>query len=127
MLIGDCTKAKENCDKVTLWGSGEITREFMYVKDIAKVIVKATSVYNETLPLNIGTGEEIKIKDLANLIADLIEYKSKICWDTTKNDGYRRKCLNNTRMCDIIPNIKLLSIKEGLYRTIRWAKKEDII
>lgn len=83
--------------KVTLWGTGNVTREFLYVEDAAEAVVMATEKYNKPDPVNIGTGIEIRVKDLANTIAKQVGYKGEIVWDTTKPDGQPRRCLDVSR------------------------------
>lgn len=113
-----------NIDEVVLWGSGNATREFMYVKDLAKVMIQVIEVYKDITPLNIGTGIETSIKELAEMVADLIEYRGKIKWDATKPEGYFRKCLCIDRMKKVIPDTSFSTFKDSLNATIDWYKNK---
>lgn len=127
-LIKKVIHAKNNgCNEVTLWGSGKATREFIYVKDLARALVQATILYHDITPLNIGTGIETTIKELAELIAELTGYKGHINWDKTKPEGYMRKCLSNKKMQQILPNTSFLTLREGLEKTINWVNDNNIL
>lgn len=88
---------EQNLSSVTLWGDGSPTREFLYVEDAAEGIVLATERYDKPEPVNLGSGEEIKIKDLADLIKRLTGYQGAIIWDTTKPNGQPRRLLDVSR------------------------------
>jgi GDP-L-fucose synthase len=97
-MIRKFKEAKEqNLPTVTLWGDGSPTREFLYVEDAAEGIVLATEWYNKPEPVNLGSGEEISIKDLADLIKRLTGYQGAIIWDTTKPNGQPRRLLDVSR------------------------------
>lgn len=122
-LIKKCVDAIERGeDKIVAWGTGEASREFLYVEDAAEGIILATNKYNEPEPLNIGTGFEIKIKDLVVLIANLIGFRGTIEWDTTKPDGQPRRCLDVSKAEDKIGFKAKTDFKEGLQKTIDWYK-----
>lgn len=110
----------EQKKEVILWGTGKATREFLYVEDAARAIILATELYNKPEPLNIGTGEEISIKDLANLVAKFIGFKGEIIWDTTKPDGQPRRCLDVSKAKKEIGFKAKTSLEEGLQKTIKW-------
>ena len=94
-LIRKCVEAKENNDEqIVLWGDGSPTREFLYVEDAAEGIVLATERYDGSEPVNLGTGEEISIRDLAQMIAEEVGFSGSIVWDTTKPNGQPRRCLD---------------------------------
>jgi GDP-L-fucose synthase len=86
-----------NQSEVVVWGTGKATREFLYVEDCAEAIVLATEKYDKPDPVNIGAGFEISIKDLAEKIRQIIGFKGKIVWDTTKPDGQPRRCLDTSK------------------------------
>lgn len=88
---------KHHKKEVTVWGTGNATREFIYIEDAAEAIVSATEKYDKDEPVNIGSGEEISIKVLAKSIAGLINYKGKIIWDKTKPDGQPRRSLDTNK------------------------------
>ena len=97
-LIKKCVDAKEDgSSEIVVWGDGSPTREFIYVDDAAEGIVLAAERYNKSDPVNLGTGYEISIKDLVNLIAKLTGFDGKIVWDTTKPNGQPRRRLDTSR------------------------------
>jgi GDP-L-fucose synthase len=126
MLIKRFIHAKENgLESCVVWGTGEATREFLYAGDCAKLIVEATKSYNESYPMNLGSGKETSIAELAELISELVGYKGKIVWDDTKPDGQPRRFLDISRSIQWLgfkPE-KALPLEEGLKRTIEWYLK----
>src|SRR4030067_1581592 len=112
-------------DEVVIWGTGNASREFLYVEDCAEGILLATERYNKPEPVNLGVGREIKIKELVELIAELSGFKGRIAWDTTKPDGQPRRCLDTTRAEKEFGFQAKTDFKEGLKKTIGWyrAKK----
>ena len=110
-------------NEVVLWGTGEASREFLYVEDAAEAIVLATEKYNKPEPINIGAGFEIKIKDLAKLIAKLTGFKGKILWDTSKPDGQPRRCLDVSKAEKEFGFKAKTPFEEGLKKTIDWLKQ----
>lgn len=122
-LIRKIFEAKEGGQKhTTLWGTGKATREFLYVEDAAEGIILATEKYNESDPMNLGSGFEISIRDLARLISELIGYDGEIVWDATKPDGQPRRMLDVTRARDRLDFRPRVSLEEGLKRTIDWYR-----
>lgn len=120
-LIRKFTEAVEHNNKeVEVWGTGEASREFLYVEDAARAIILATEKYNKPDPVNIGTGFEIKIKDLVELIAELTEFDGEIIWDTTKPDGQPRRCLDISRAKEVFGFAAKVDFREGLRKTIDW-------
>ena len=120
-LIKKFYEAKiNNLDEVIVWGTGNATREFLYVEDCAEAIVLATEKYNKPEPVNIGAGFEISIKDLANKIKDIIGFNGKIVWDKTKPDGQPRRCLDTTRAEKEFGFKAKTNFEEGLKKTIEW-------
>ena len=109
-------------DIVSIWGTGSPLREFMHVRDLATAVIVAVEKYDSSLQLNIGTGQELSILDLANKIAELTGYKGKIVLDPTKPDGTPRKVLDVTRISALgwRPTITL---ENGLASTIDWYKQ----
>ena len=105
---------------VTVWGTGKPTREFLYVEDAAEGILLATEKYNKSEPVNLGAGFEISIKDLAELIAKLTDFKGKIIWDTSKPDGQPRRCLDTTKAEKEFGFKAKTDFEEGLKKTIEW-------
>ena len=111
---------KQNLSSITVWGSGSASREFLYIKDAAHAIFLATKKYNKTDPVNLGSGKETTIKELVNTIADLMDYKGEIIWDTNKPDGQPRRCLDTSRAKKEFGFIAKTSFKKGLLETINW-------
>lgn len=111
---------KENRNYIEVWGTGKASREFLYVEDGAEAIILATEKYNKPEPVNIGTGKEISIKDLANLICQLMKFKGEIRWDRTKPDGQPRRCLDISRAKQEFGFEAKTDFKEGLKKTIDW-------
>jgi len=114
---------EESQASITVWGTGKVTREFLYVEDCAEAIILATEKYNKSEPVNIGAGFEISIKDLVNLIAKLTGFKGKIIWDTTKPDGQPRRMLDTTKAEKEFGFKAKTPFEEGLRRTIDWYLK----
>jgi len=111
---------REKSNQIILWGDGSPSRDFLYVEDGAKGVVLATEKYDNPLPVNLGSEEEISIKELAELICNLMDFNGEIVWDATKPNGQPRRCVSNKRAekeFGFKPNTKL---KEGLKNTIDW-------
>jgi len=120
-LIRKFVDAKENnYQMITLWGTGNASREFLYVEDCADAIVKATKLYNKPEPVNLGTGVEATIKYLANEIKELVGYEGEILWDTTKTDGQPRRCLDTSRAEKEFGFKAKTSFGDGLKKTLEW-------
>lgn len=108
---------KNNETSVTLWGTGEATRDLLYVEDAAKAIVAAYEHYDSDEPVNIGTGKEIKIKDLAEIISRLCGFTGEIIWDKTKPDGQPRRVVDTSKATFFKSTTP---IEEGLRRTVEY-------
>ena len=109
-----------------VWGTGNASREFLYVDDCARAIALSVENHNDPEPINIGTGSEIKISDLVELIAERMGYNGNIVWDSTKPDGQPRRCLDISRAKDLLGFTPSVSLSEGLDKTIEWFKSNDI-
>jgi GDP-L-fucose synthase len=114
--------AGEDC--ISLWGTGIATREFLYVDDAARAIVLAAERYESGEPINIGTSEEISVRDLAILIMRLGNYRGEIRWDPTKPDGQLRRKLDTTRAEREIGFIASVPLSEGLKNAIDWYQMQ---
>lgn len=123
-LIKKCVDAREAGDPfIECWGTGTPTREFIYAADAAEGILLAAERYNKSDPVNIGSGREIPIKDLIELIAKLTGFKGEIRWDATKPDGQPRRCLDTTRAEREFGFRAKTPFEEGLRRTIEWYEQ----
>lgn len=123
-LIKKCIDAiKNNNDVIECWGTGEATREFIYVDDAAEAIMLAAEKYDESEPLNIGSGTEISIKKLMDLIVKLTGYRGEIIWNAEYPDGQPRRCLDISRAKDKIGFVSKTNLIDGLKNTIDWYKK----
>jgi GDP-L-fucose synthase len=123
-LIKKCIEAKAAGEKeVVIWGDGSPTREFIYVEDAAEGIAAATERYNGLEPVNIGSGNEISIKDLALLIARLTGFEGKLVFDTSKPNGQPRRGLDVTRAENLFGFKAKTAFEDGLRTTIEWYQK----
>jgi len=123
-LIKKFTEAKrENKSCVEVWGTGAASREFLYVDDAARGIILATEHYNKPDPVNLGSGTEITIRDLVNLIQELTGYSGEIYWDTTKPDGQPKRRLDVGRAQREFGFEARMTFREGLIKTIEWYEK----
>ena len=120
-LIRKFYEAKINdTGEVIVWGTGKATREFIYAEDCAEGIVKAAQSYDKPEPVNIGTGIETPIKDLAEKIKDLIGYKGDVVWDSSKPDGQPRRCLDVSRAAKEFDFKAKTNFDVGLKNTVQW-------
>lgn len=120
-LIRKIANATKNNQKtVTVWGSGTASREFLYVEDAAQAIFLALELYNKKHPVNIGSGQEIRIADLVSKIATLLNYNGKTIWDKTKPDGQPRRLLNTKRAYREFGFQSTTDLDTGLKKTINW-------
>ena len=109
--------------EVVMWGDGSPTREFLYVEDAAEGILRAAETYNGDEPVNLGSGNEISIRDLANLIGRLTGYSGKFVWDTSKPNGQPRRALDVSRAEQFFGFRAQTNFEEGLRRTIDWYRQ----
>lgn len=105
---------------VEVWGTGSASREFLYVEDAAEAIVSATELYDDTDPVNIGSGQEVRIRDLVTLIKDLTGYAGDVVYDPSKPDGQPRRMLDTSRARERFGFVAKTDLAEGLRRTIEW-------
>lgn len=110
---------------VEAWGTGEASREFLYVEDCAEAVVRAAARYDGDEPVNIGTGSEIKIRDLARLIARLTGFGGEIRWQSDRPDGQPRRSLDTTRAFEKFGFRARVSLEEGLRRTVDWYESQS--
>ncbi|HEX2053998.1 MAG TPA: GDP-L-fucose synthase [Actinomycetota bacterium] len=110
--------------EVVLWGDGSPTREFLYVEDAARAFRKALESYDAPDPVNIGSGEEISIRQLAELVSELCGYSGEILWDTGKPNGQPRRRLSTDRALQAFGWKAEMDLREGLQKTISWYHAE---
>lgn len=123
-LIRKFIEARErNEQQVVLWGDGSPTREFLYVEDAAEGLLLATERYDGPEPFNLGSGQEIRIKDLAQLIARLTDFQGEIVWDTSKPNGQPRRSLDTSRAERLFGFRAHTPLEQGLQQTIAWYKE----
>jgi GDP-L-fucose synthase len=120
-LIRKCIEARNlGASFVEVWGTGRASREFLYVEDCAEGIIKAAAQYDEGDPVNLGSGREITIKDLVEMIARLTRFEGEISWQTEKPDGQPRRQIDTTRAFERFGFRAQTSLEEGLQRTVDW-------
>ena len=125
-IIRKCVEARENGDdSITAWGTGEPTREFLYVKNAADGILTATERYSESNPVNLGSGVEISIRDLVEKITELTGFEGEVEWNTSKPDGQPRRKLDTSRAHEYFDWEATMCFDAGLERSIEWF--EDYI
>ncbi len=127
-LIKKCIEAKERGDgEVEVWGTGKASREFLYVDDCAEGIVLATERYDGEQPVNIGSGREVTIRELAETIARLTGFEGRLVWDASKPDGQPRRNLDTSKAQKEFGFKNRTTFEEGLRNTIRWylEQRED--
>ena len=120
-LIRKCVEAKESGkSEIELWGDGSPTREFLYVDDAAEGVVLATEKYDDGDPVNLGSGEEISIRDLASMVANEVGFKGTLSWDTTKPNGQPRRSLDTSRAMKAFGFQSVTKLREGIHKTVDW-------
>jgi GDP-L-fucose synthase len=119
-LIHKCYLARENKTPLKIWGSGKPLREFIFSKDVAKLTEWVLYNYNENEPIILSTSEEISIKEVVNVITELMNFKGDVIFDSSKPDGQFRKPSDNTKIKNYLPNFKFTPFYEGLKETIEF-------
>jgi GDP-L-fucose synthase len=113
------------CREIEVWGSGNASREFLFVRDAAEGIALATEHYDDPAPVNLGSGEEITIGRLVEMICELSNFEGRIRWDATKPDGQPRRCLETSRARASFGFQARTSLRDGLLETIRWYRSQQ--
>ena len=122
-LIRKMVEAEEQGrDEIVLWGDGSPTREFLFVEDCVEALCLAAERYDEPQPVNVGTGEEISIRDLSALIAEVTGYTGHIRWDTSRPNGQPRRRLDTTRARELFGFEARMPLAEGIERTVVWYR-----
>ena len=125
-LIRKCAEARNaGRSEIVLWGDGTPTREFLYVEDAAEGLLRAAESYSGDLPVNLGTGEEIHIKDLAKVVAAEVGFSGEIIWDTTKPNGQPRRCLDVSRAKELFGFEAQNTLQQGIAKTVAWFRQHD--
>lgn len=125
-LIRKAIEARQaNRNVLEVWGTGEASREFLFVRDAAKGIAMATEHYDKPAPVNLGSGFEIKIRDLVSLICELCRFRGEIRFDASKPDGQPRRCLDTERAKREFDFLATTSLRDGLAETIEWYERES--
>ncbi|MBI1825082.1 MAG: GDP-L-fucose synthase [Planctomycetes bacterium] len=126
MIRNFCEAVELGHRRVTCWGTGTASREFLYVDDAAEGIVKATDLLNDPTPINIGTGQEITISDLAGRIAKLCGFHGEIAWDRSRVDGQPRRRLDTSKAEKLLDWQASTSLDEGLRKTVEWWRSQTV-
>jgi GDP-L-fucose synthase len=125
-LIRKCVEAvREGRDEIPIWGTGQVSREFLYVEDAAEGILLAAERYDKSDPVNLGTGQEIRIRDLVTTVARLTGFTGRFRWETDKPDGQPRRCLDVSKAEREFGFRARTSFEEGLRKTVEWYKRES--
>ncbi len=126
-LIRKCIEAKEaGAREIQAWGTGNATREFLYVEDAADAIVTAAEKYAKPDPVNLGSGQEISVRDLLEQICTLTGFSGSICWDSSKPDGQPRRCLDTSRAFAEFGWRAKVPLSQGLRHTINWFQEQRL-
>ena len=115
-------KMLDSSDEVVLWGDGSPTREFLYVDDCVDGLVLAAERYDGADPVNLGAAREISIRELAELVADVVGFEGSITWDTTKPNGQPRRSVDGTRARELFGFEARTPLREGIERTVAWYR-----
>ena len=115
-------KMIESPERIVLWGDGSPTREFLYVDDCAEGIALAAERYDGAEPVNLGSGQEISIHDLAEVVAEVVGFEGEIEWDTSKPNGQPRRCLDVSRARELFGFEARTPLRAGLERTVEWYR-----
>jgi GDP-L-fucose synthase len=123
-LIRKCIEARDRgASYIEAWGSGTASREFLYVQDCAEGIVRASALYNEPLPVNLGSGNEVVIRDLLQLIVRLTGFEGEIHWQADRPDGQPKRQLDTSRALEKFGFRARTSLEEGLKQTMEWYER----
>ena len=124
-LIRKCVEAKRAAaPRLAVWGTGTATREFLYVEDAADGIVAGAEKYDAAAPVNLGSGQEVSVRELVEMIQKMVGYKGEVAWDATKPDGQPRRSLDTSKARDLLGWQAKVSLQDGLKRTIEWYEKQ---
>jgi len=122
-LIHKCYLARENKTDFTIWGSGKPLREFIFSRDVAKLTEWVLENYTENEPIILSTSDEVSIKDIVDIIIEIMNFKGFVKWDSSKPDGQFRKPSDNSKIKNYLPDFKFTPIYNGLKETIEYFEK----
>lgn len=123
-LIRKCVEARESgADSIVCWGSGNVSREFLYVDDAVEGLLAAAERHDDPQPINIGSGSEIAIKDLAQTIRRLTRFEGRLEWDRSRPDGQPRRMLDVSRALELFGFQAAVELEQGLTRTVQWFEE----
>jgi len=114
-------------EELVCWGTGSASREFLYVDDAAEGILRVAEEMDDPVPINLGTGSEISIKDLTGLIAELTGFQGQIVWDASLPDGQPRRCLDTSRAAELLDWTAATDLRQGLQNTIAWYQSQKTV
>lgn len=120
-IIHKCYIAKHNNTPLTIWGNGEPLREFIFSRDVAFLSEWVLENYDEEEPIILSSSEEVSIKEVVNLVVELMEFEGKVIWDESKPNGQYRKPSDNSKIKKYLPNFKFTSLKDGLKETVDFV------
>lgn len=124
-MIRKCLEAKARNEKeIRLWGDGSPTREFLYVEDASEGILRAAEHHDSSEPVNLGSGHEISIRELAEEIRNITGYEGEIVWDSSQPNGQPRRCLDVSRARDLFGFTAQVNLSDGLRNTVEWYTKQ---
>jgi GDP-L-fucose synthase len=111
---------ESGADKIDVWGTGSASREYLYVEDAAQAIVLAAEIHSGTEPINLGTDQEITIRETAETIAEITGFRGELAWDSSKPDGQPRRRIDPIRAEQLLGWRAQMPFREGLSRTVEW-------
>jgi GDP-L-fucose synthase len=114
---------RTGADELVIWGTGQASREFLYVDDCARALLLAAEHYDEPEPVNVGMGREIRISEVAALIAQVVGFEGRFVYDSTKPDGQPRRCLDTSKALALFGFRAHVEVREGLERTVAWYQE----
>jgi GDP-L-fucose synthase len=114
---------QQGAKQLAVWGDGSPTREFLFSEDAARGIVMGAQFYDDVEPVNLGTGYEISIRDLVELICRLMNFEGELIWETDQPNGQPRRCLDTNRAKESFGFAAQVTLEEGLRRTIEWYRQ----
>lgn len=113
----------EGRNEAEVWGSGSATREFLFVRDAAEAISRATDRYNDPDPVNLGSGQEVSIADLANLVKEICGFRGQLRWNASRPAGQPRRCVDTTRARERFAFVARTVLRDGLRETVEWYER----